>query len=37
MTKSKEEPDLRYVSSASQTACRNLKEGAVVVLESTVE
>jgi len=35
VTKSKE-PDLRYVKSAAEIAGKNLKKGAVVVLESTV-
>ena len=35
VTKSKE-PDLRYVKSAVEIAGKNLKKGAVVVLESTV-
>ena len=35
VTKSKE-PDLRYVKSAAEIAGKNLKKGAIVVLESTV-
>ena len=35
VTKSKE-PDLRYVKSAAKTVGKNLKKGAIVVLESTV-
>jgi UDP-N-acetyl-D-galactosamine dehydrogenase len=35
VTKSKE-PDLRYVKSAAETVGKNLKQGATVVLESTV-
>ena len=35
VTKSKE-PDLRYVKSAAEVVGRNLKNGAIVVLESTV-
>ena len=35
VTKSKE-PDLRYVKSAAEIVGRNLKKGAIVVLESTV-
>jgi len=35
VTKSKE-PDLRYVKSAAEIVGKNLKKGAVVVLESTV-
>ena len=35
VTKSKE-PDLRYVKSAAETVGRNLKKGAIVVLESTI-
>ena len=35
VTKSKE-PDLRYVKSAAETVGKNLKKGAIVVLESTV-
>ena len=35
VTKSKE-PDLRYVKSAAEIVGRNLKRGAIVVLESTV-
>ena len=35
VTKSKE-PDLSYVKSAAETAGKNLKSGATVVLESTV-
>jgi UDPglucose 6-dehydrogenase/UDP-N-acetyl-D-galactosamine dehydrogenase len=35
VTKSKE-PDLRYVKSAAEIVGKNLKKGAIVVLESTV-
>ncbi len=35
VTKSKE-PDLRYIKSAAETVGKNLKNGATVVLESTV-
>ena len=35
VTKSKE-PDLRYVKSAAEIAGKNLKKGAIVVLESTI-
>ena len=35
VTKSKE-PDLSYVKSAAKTVGKNLKRGAIVVLESTV-
>jgi len=35
VTKSKE-PDLRYVKSAAETVGKNLKKGAIVVLESTI-
>ena len=35
VTKSKE-PDLKYVKSATEIVGKNLKKGAVVVLESTV-
>ena len=35
VTKSKE-PDLKYVKSAAKTVGKNLKKGAIVVLESTV-